>query len=402
MGKEGIIIRINVQVPIRFGNVAKMFTIAIKMLLGDKAKYIGLIFGVTFATLLMSQQVSIFIGLMSRTASVINDVTEVDIWVMDPRVRYIEEVEPLRDIELSNVRSVAGVKWAVPFYKGLSTIRMPDGLTQQVQLIGVDDVSLVGLCPKSFVGDPTVIQRPQTGMIDKNGYKFTWPNQAFQLGREIELNDNRLVIDAICDATPTFLTFPTIYVSYSTALQITPALRNKMPFVLVKATPGVSPSDLAKRITEHTGLQALTQREFAWRSINYYLTRTGIPINFGITVFLGLIIGGAITAQTFYIFVIENLKQFAAMKAFGVTNGQLLRLVLIQAALVGFIGYGLGIGLTALFFFSTSDAPALRGFVLHWQVMAGSATLITLIIVLSSIVSLRKVFTVDPAIVFRG
>lgn len=379
-----------------------MFRIAIKMLLGDRAKYLGLIFGVTFATLLMSQQVSIFIGLMSRTANTIFDVTEVDIWVMDPRVRYIEEVEPLRDVELSNVRSVPGVKWAVPFYKGLSTIRMPDGLTQQVQLIGVDDISLVGLSQKMVLGEGKVVQHPQVAMIDQNGYKFTWPNQPLRLGREIELNDNRLILNAIVDAPPTFLTFPTIYVSYSTAMAITPPVRNKQSFVLVKAANGVDPRELATRIQKQTGLQALTSNEFAWRSINYYLTRTGIPINFGITVFLGMLIGGAITAQTFYIFVIENLKQFAAMKAFGVTNFQLLRIVLIQAALVAFIGYGFGIGLTATFFKVTADAPALRGFFLHWQVMAGSAAIIALIILVSTVFSLRKVFTVDPAVVFRG
>ena len=378
-----------------------MIKIAIKMLLGDRAKYLGLVFGVTFATLLMAQQVSIFIGLMSRTASVVNDVTEADVWVMDSRVRYIEEVEPLRDVELTNVRSVPGVKWAVPFFKGLSTIRMPNGLTQQVQLIGVDDVSLVGISPKSYMGDPESIRHPQTAMIDKNGYKFTWPNQPFKLDREIEVNDNRLTLSAICDSTPTFLTFPTIYVSYSTAVQITPQVRNKMSFILVKSS-GADPKILAERIGKQTGLQALTQDEFAWRSINYYLTRTGIPINFGITVFLGMIIGAAFTAQTFYIFVIENLKQFAAMKAFGVTNGQLLRLVLTQAALVAFVGYSLGIGLTALFFKATSNSPAMRGFFLHWQVMAGSAGIIAIIILISTIFSLRKVFTVDPAVVFRG
>lgn len=153
-----------------------MRAIAIKMLLGDRAKYLGLVFGVTFATLLMAQQVSIFVGLMARTASAILTVSEADIWVMDPRVRYIEEVEPMRDIELSNVRSVKGVAWAVPFYKGLSTIRMPDGLTQQVQLIGVDDVSLVGLCPKMVMGDPLTIQKPQSAMMDQNG--FSSPGRA--------------------------------------------------------------------------------------------------------------------------------------------------------------------------------------------------------------------------------
>jgi putative ABC transport system permease protein len=379
-----------------------MNTIAIKMLLGDRAKYLGLVFGVTFATLLMAQQVSIFIGLMARTASAIYAVPEADIWVMDQRVRYIEEVELLRNIELSNVRSVPGVEWAVPFYKGISTIRMPDGLTQQVQLIGVDDVSLVGIARKIVMGDPKSIQKPQNAMMDKAGYDFTWQGQPLQVGKHIELNDNRLVINAICDVNPTFFTFPILYVSYNTAMEITPPLRNKMPFILVKAKPGENIDTLKKRIGDQTGLQALTQNEFAWRSISYILERTGIPINFGITIVLGIIIGAAITAQTFYIFIVENLKQFAAMKAIGVTNTQLLKMVLTQALIVGMTGYGLGIGFTAFFFKMTADSAALKGFVLHWQVVAGTGIVIAIIILFSIVFSLRKVFTLDPAVVFRG
>ncbi len=379
-----------------------MIKIAIKMVLGDRAKYFGLVCGIAFATLLMSQQVSIFLGLMSRTAGIINNVGDADIWVMDQRVMYIEEVEPLREIELSNVRSVAGVQWAVPFYKGLSTIRMPNGKTQQVQLIGVDDASLVGISPKAILGSPKVLQQAQTAMMDKNGFGFTWPDQPLSLGKEIELNDHRLVINAICNATPTFLTFPILYVSYSTALEITPPQRNKMSFVLVKVADKMSKKEVAKRITQQTGLQALISDEFRWRSIHYYLARTGIPINFGITIFLGILIGSAITAQTFYMFVIENIRQFAAMKAFGFTNGQLLKLVLAQAMLVGMIGYSIGIGLTALFFKLTANVPALIGFGLLWQVMAGTFGIIVVIIFFSILFSLKKVFTLDPGIVFRG
>lgn len=379
-----------------------MKSVAIKMLLGDRAKYLGLVFGVTFATLLMTQQVSIFIGLMARTAGAIYAVTENDIWVMDKRVRYIEEVEPMRDVELSNVRSVAGVDWAAPFYKGLTTIRMQDGLTQQVQLIGVDDVSLVGICPKKIMGDPTIIRQPQNAMMDVNGYTFTWPGKKIELGRQVELNDNRLVVNAICETHPTFFTFPIMYVSYDTALEITPPQRNKLPFILVKAKAGEDVQVVKQRIQQQTGLQALTNNEFAWRSINYILERTGIPINFGITIILGVIIGAAITGQTFYIFVVENLKQFAAMKVVGVTNRQLFKIVLIQASIVGLIGYALGIGFTAVFFEITKNAPALKGFMLYWQVIAGSFLAISIIILASITFSLRKVFNLDPAIVFRG
>lgn len=379
-----------------------MLHIALKILMGDRAKYFGLIFGVAFATVLMAQQVSIFTGLMLRTASVIYNAQEADLWVMDTRVRYLEEIEPLRDIELSRVRSVSGVQWAAPFYKGLSTIRLPDGLTQQVQVIGVDDVSLVGGCPQVMLGNRESIQLPDHAIMDINGYNFTWPGEPVKLGKYVELNDHRLLINAICDAKPTFFTFPLLYVTYDTARAITPRQRNKLSLILVKAQKGVTLDALKSRIEDETGLQALTQDEFAWRSISYVLERTGIPVNFGITIILGIVIGAAITAQTFYIFVIENLKQFGAMKAIGVTNSQLLKMVITQASLVTGVGYGLGIGATALFFTATKNVPALKGFVLHWQIMLGVAVLIAIIVMLSILFSLRKVFTVDPAIVFRG
>jgi putative ABC transport system permease protein len=77
-------------------------------------------------------------------------------------------------------------------------------------------------------------------------------------------------------------------------------------------------------------------------------------------------------------------------------------MVILQALVVGAIGYALGIGLCALFFWATSDVTALLGFVLRWEVMAGTGLAVLVIMVLSSIASIRKVFVLDPAVVFRG
>ena len=82
--------------------------VALKILLGDRAKYLGLIFGIAFSTMLMSNQISIFAGLMLRTAGQILDAREADIWVMDPRVEYVDEIEPMTDMQLGRVRGVEG------------------------------------------------------------------------------------------------------------------------------------------------------------------------------------------------------------------------------------------------------------------------------------------------------
>src|SRR6202011_3738261 len=92
--------------------------VAVQMLLGDRAKYLGLIFAVAFSTFLMSQQSSVFAGLMKRTTSQIEDVPDANIWVMDRKTQYFDEVKALTDDDLYRIRGVAGVKWAVPLFKG--------------------------------------------------------------------------------------------------------------------------------------------------------------------------------------------------------------------------------------------------------------------------------------------
>ncbi len=379
-----------------------MLKVAIRMLTGDRAKYFGLIFGIAFATLMMSQQVSIFVNIMKRTANQVLDVRETDIWVMDPRVNYIDEVEPMRDTELYRVRGISGVGWAAPLYKGLVIMRTQDGLLNQINLVGVDDSSLVG-APKTWLkGSVESLRQPDAIVFDVQGANFIWPGRDVPVGRTAEINDYRVKITGVADVSAPFITFPIAYMKYSDVLRITPPQRNKLSFVLVKAAPGVSPEVLAQRIAEKTGLQALTTDQFMWRSINYYLQRTGIPVNFSITVMLGFIVGAAITAQTFYLFVIENIRQFGALKAIGTTNRQILHMVLVQAGIVGAIGYGLGIGACAAFFAATSHLPALEGFGLPWQVMVGTGLVVAVILALSCIASVRRVFVVDPAIVFRG
>ena len=48
--------------------------VAMKMLMGDRGKFLGIVFGVTFASMLIAQQASIFCGIMMRTTSQIRDV----------------------------------------------------------------------------------------------------------------------------------------------------------------------------------------------------------------------------------------------------------------------------------------------------------------------------------------
>jgi putative ABC transport system permease protein len=155
-----------------------------------------------------------------------------------------------------------------------------------------------------------------------------------------------------------------------------------------------------QRIRKIPGITAFTDKEFNDRTIDWYIKYTGIPISFGTVVILGALVGIAIAGQTFYLFVHENVRHLAALKAMGAGNMMLAEMVFLQAFTVGVTGYGLGIGLTAIFgnvFMKVGEPP----FYLPWQVLAFAGAIIVFICLFSATIGLLKVFRAEPAIVFR-
>ena len=379
-----------------------MLGIALKMLLGDRVKYLGLIFGIAFATLLMTQQVSIFVGLLTWGANPVLDVREAHVWVMDPRVRQADEGLAISDAELYRVRSVEGVEWAVPYFRGTTTVKTAEGRVNALTLIGVDNASLVGLPPENRAAAAEAIRGRNAMVLDETLVGRIWSDGRDPVGEIVEINDNRVTIAATTDALPTFAGLPVGYMKFTDAITITPPERNKLSFVLVHARDGVAPAELARRIEAQTGLKARTREDFARAGVNFIVTNTGIPASFGIAIGLGVVVAVVITALTLAMFIAENLKSFGALKAIGVTNGQILGMVLAQSLLVGITGFGLGIGGTAAFLAGAETDPNLDGFLLHWQVIVGALVAILSIVVASALLSVRRVLKLDAAVVFRG
>lgn len=379
-----------------------MWRIGLKMLTGDRHKYLVLVLGVAFATVLMSDQASVFWSVMRRTTSQIRDIHPGGIWVMDPLAQYVEEFKPLRDQDLYRIRGVAGVAWAVPVYKGLAHVQA-GGRYRQVVLVGVDHRTLVGAPREMLLGQAEALRGPEAVIVDELGYTLLWPDEPMRLGRELEINERRAVITGICRASPLFQTLPILYTEFGKAQQFTAAERNHTSFVLAAPQPGIPSQEVCRRIGAQTGLLAVTDGEFSWTTIGYYFRYTGIPLNFIVIVSIGFVVGVAVAGQTFYLFTVDNLRQFGVLKALGADNRTLLRMILFQALVVGLIGYGVGMGLTAILIdVLTKNALHLAGFFMPWQVMTGTAVCVLVIMILSSLMSIRRVFVLEAAAVFQG
>src|SRR5215510_13142857 len=257
--------------------------IALKMLTGERAKYFGLVFAIAFCTFLLQNQTSIFAGILKRTGHQILDVTDAEIWVMDRQTEYFEQTKAMKDTDLTRVRGVDGVQWAVKLFKGSPVARTLNGKFAVSFCLGLDDATLAGAPRKMLLGSWERLREPDSVIIDQAGYVLLFPGEPLALGRTLEMNDHKATIVGISDPSPPFVSWPVMHTRYSEAINFVGRERTQLSYVLVRPQPGVSATDVCQRIEAQTGLRARTSQQFQWDCIRYYLKNTGIPVNFGIT-----------------------------------------------------------------------------------------------------------------------
>lgn len=344
-----------------------MIRIAIRMLLGDTTKWMGVVLGVFLCTFLITHMLSLFTGLMARSYALVTDIPAADIWVMDEAVQYTDEPIGLPDTALSRVRGIPGVAWAVPLHTSTLRARLPSGAFQAVLLVGVDDATLLG-APSQIIGaTPWILREADTGIVDSTsahtllqlpvnvapkepGYHeldLSGPKRPLRTGDELLINDHRVVVGALAELGSRFLSKPTVYTTYSRAMAICPPQRNLLSFVLVKAAPGVDPAGLCRSIVSSTGLRARTAAQFCDDTYWYYVETTGVVKRIGLMVGIGVLTGVSVSALLLYLFTNENLRYYAVLKTLGATDMVVLRMILVQALLACSTGYGLGIGFSA-------------------------------------------------------
>jgi putative ABC transport system permease protein len=384
-----------------------MYQIALKMLVEDRAKFIGMVLSLALSTVIITQQMAIFLGLMRRTYQVIQDTPQAEIWIMNQSVKMVDDSNPIRQSELLRIKSIDGVKWAVPFFKGQIRAKLPNGQFQNAVMLGIDSATFIGGPYKMIEGKVQDLRKPFSIIVDETEANDKLaqdqgpgkPKKPLRVGDTLELNDRRALVVGICRVSRGFRTEPLIYTTFDRALEYVPFERKQLSFILAHSDHTTTPEKLARKIEAITGLKAFTKKEFEDITIGYYLKNTGIPINFGIAVLLGLIVGAAIAGQIFFNFTTENLKYFALLNVIGATSDQLAKMVLVQAAWVAFLGWGIGSGSASLLGLATQTTQL--AFYLPWQLFIGTGILMFLISMISSLISINRIFNIQLWTLFK-
>jgi putative ABC transport system permease protein len=372
--------------------------IAYKLLVNDRAKYAALLVGITFAVFLMIEMTSLFAGILMRSSATVINIGA-SIWVMDPAIQTVANSIPLPGYVLDEVRSMPGVKYAVPLYSGAALLKLQDGTFQAANVLGLDDTSLFGR--------PTLLSGKITDIFAENAFIAVQDSEFYKLGSpkigaEFELNDHRGVIVGIAHvASSGLFGVPTLYTTYNRALQYIPNTRFTISYLLVEPK---SPADVAsiKAQVAKTGYLALTKDEFTSKIAKFYMYQTGIGTNMMIMTVISFIIGLSISGQTFYTFVIENLEKFGALKAIGAKGRELIYMILFQASFVALTGYGMGVGLcTLIIWIARLNLPDYAAIITFWN-LAVAFFMVVVIAASSSYFGVRKVLKIEPFDIFRG
>jgi putative ABC transport system permease protein len=392
---------------------------AIKMLVGDRTKWLGVVLGAFLCTFLITHMLSMFTGMMRRAYGLITDIPQADIWVMDPAVQYIDEPIAMSDNALLQVRGVNGVDWATPLFTGTLPVRLPNGGFQGALVVGVDDATLIGL-PKGLIGcKPDDLRRADGAFVDIIASKSTlampvggepWPHGRVKVqyegptrplhkGDELMVNDHRLLITGVVDLGPRFLAKPVLYTTYSRAVYMSPRQRSLLSFVLVKVQNGRNPAALARTIEAQTGLRARTSAEFCDDTFWYYMLKTGVVSRIVFMISTAVVVGLSVSSLLFYLFTNENAPYYALLKAMGTTDAVITRMIVLQALVGTSCGLGLGLGASCALGVSLSGNS--MPYAMVWQVILASSGAIVLVAIVASVISVRRIVRLEPAMVFK-
>ena len=395
-----------------------MLRIALKMIVADRAKFAGLLFGIAFTSFLVTFAASYFCGFMTRGFSLVAENDQADVWVMDPAVESVEQTINIPTSALSRVRSVDGVNSAVPLTLGTVEARFPNGRFQTFQVIGVDDASLAG-APSIGHGEFSALRSLDSVIVDAGGtsgklqtpvlVRDQWPHDGAHLdaptrelteGDELLVNDRLVRVLGKSAGLPRFPPRPLLYTTAANAVRILPVEPHTLTFVLARAALGVAPRELARRIEERTGLRARSAVDFKSDTVRWYMVNSEDVGDIAAMLTLAMTMGLGVSGVMLYMFTHENQRHYAVLKALGAAPGTLVTMVLTQVAVCSLLGTGLGLGLCGI----AGEFVVELGFPFRmmWFTPLVGVLGVLVVGVAAAVVSVRPVVRLDPAVVFAG
>ncbi len=379
------------------GGATMLTRIARRNLFYDRRRFVAIAAGVCFSVALVLVQLGLFAGLAENASQVV-DHTPGDIWVMARNTGNFQWGQLMPRRTLSVVRSTPGVMWAREIVVGWTQLRHPDGGMQQLEVIGFDPTARVG-APWSVV-DGTLDELAIPGRIalDRSAMEKVG---AFRVGDHREIRDQRVRIAALSEGITSFTTVPFVFTSLGTARALAGYIGpDDTIYVVAGLEPGASKTAIVAALRARLRhLDVLSRERFSLRTRRYWMFETGMGIGFLLTSSLAIAVGSVIVSQAIYAATNEHFAEYGTLKAMGMSNASLAAVVIVQGLIAGAVGALPGCVLGAV----VAASARARGLeaIFAPRLVAATVVVAWLACALAAATSVRRVWSLEPALVFR-
>ena len=376
-----------------------MALLARRNLFHDRIRFVVTLTGIVFALVLIIVQFGLFLGFTSTTSNNI-DHSKADLWIVFRGVGYFDTSRAFSERKYYQVLSTPGVEQAEKYIQGFTNWKRADGRVENIQIIGFRPGSGLGEPWNVIEGAPEDVKQDDAVIVD-DLYKETLG--VTQLGDRVEIADRRARVAGFTHGIRSFTTSPFVYTSFKNSLNYTnpTAKENNLSYILVKASPGVSPEELRRRLRQRlTDVDIYTLPEFSQRTRFYWMFTTGAGLAVLTAALMGLVVGIAVVAQTIYAATMDHIREYGTLKAMGATNLYLYRVLIEQAVWSAVIGYSVAM-IVAHFVVKSSEKGG-AVILMPPAMMIGMFFLAVIMCVVAAMVSINKVTRIDPAMVFKG
>jgi putative ABC transport system permease protein len=374
-----------------------MASLALRNLFHDKVRLTVTLTGVVFAIVLIIVQLGLFVGFTNTTSTVI-DHSGVDLWITAKGMQNFDVGRPISERKLYQALAVRGVAKAEKYIVQFMTWKVPNGAQEGIEVIGFNPDTGLGGPWNLIEGSVKDLKAVDTVIIDdfyrrKLGVRH--------LGEMVEISDHRVRVVGFTKGIRSFTTSPQVFTWFKNALDYTRIRDDETVYIIVKAAPGVDPWELKRRLAERVrDVDVYTTAEYARKTQNYWLFTTGAGVTVLIAAFMGLVVGLVVVAQTIYATTMDHLREYGTLKAMGASNGYIYRVIIQQAVVSAVLGYGLALAVSIPIVRMSQGGSAL--ILLPWRLALAMFAVALVMCVGASIVSIRKVTSLDPAMVFKG
>jgi putative ABC transport system permease protein len=372
-------------------------SIARKNLFHDRVRLAITLTGIAFSVILILVQVGVYLGMMYNTASVITH-TDADIWITARNNRNFDFSLPFPEHRENKAKAVSGIAWVKKLVLVWSLMKLQDGGSENVEIVGFDPDSGIG-GPWDMVSGRIEDVKYHRGVIVDESSFYKLGDMA--VGDFREVMNKRVRVVGICRGARRITTAPVLFTSYKVAQELTPWMDGQTVFILVKVKPGWDVQDVKGRLQGAMNLEDVyTREEFSWITQKYWTFNTGMGVGFGFTILMGILVGAVIVSQTIYGATVEHLKEFGTLKALGADNRTVYGIIIKQAVVSGLLGYMLGgaINFVVVHFYRQSGQFVIQ----PWWLFVIDLVLTLVACIAASLISVRKAMQVDPMEVFRA